>query len=64
MVTKALCKSWKSFLVSVKDYTIHPEKYLGKPKIPAYKKKDGRFVCTLTNMQTKVKDGYLYFAFK
>ena len=37
MVTKALCKSWKSFLVSVKDYTIHPEKYLGKPKIPAYK---------------------------
>lgn len=64
MVTKSLCKSWKSFLVAVKDYTIHPEKYLGKPKIPAYKKKDGRFVCTLTNMQTKVKDGYLYFAFK
>lgn len=64
MVTKALCKSWKSFLVAVKDYTIHPEKYFAKPKIPAYKKKDGRFVCTLTNMQTKIKDGYLYFAFK
>lgn len=64
MVTKALCKSWKSFLVSVKDYTIHPEKYFAKPKIPAYKKKDGRFICTLTNVQTKVKNGYLYFAFK
>lgn len=64
MVTKILCKSWKSFLVAVKDYTLHPEKYLGKPKIPAYKKKDGRFICTLTNMQTHIKDGYLYFAFK
>ena len=64
MVTKSLCKSWKSFLVTVKDYTVHPERYLGKPKIPAYKKKDGRFICTLTNMQTHIKNGYLYFAFK
>ena len=64
MVTKILCKSWKSFLVAVKDYTLHPEKYLGKPKIPNYKKKDGRFICTLTNIQTHIKDGYLYFAFK
>lgn len=64
MVTKSLCKSWKSFLVAVKDYTMHPKKYLGKPKIPAYKKKDGRFICTLTNMQTHIKDGYLYFSFK
>lgn len=64
MVTKSLCKSWKSFLIAVKDYTVHPEKYLGKPKIPAYKKKDGRFICTLTNMQTRIKDNYLYFSFK
>ena len=64
MVTKILCKSWKSFLVAVKDYTLHPVKYLGKPKIPNYKKKDGRFICTLTNIQTHIKDGYLYFAFK
>ena len=64
MVTKSLCKSWKSFLIAVKDYTEHPEKYFAKPKIPVYKKKDGRFICTLTNMQTHIKDGYLYFAFK
>lgn len=64
MVTKLLCKSWKSFLVAIKDYTVHPEKYLGKPKIPAYKKKNGRFICTLTNMQSHIKNGYLYFSFK
>lgn len=64
MVTKMLCKSWKSFLVSVKDYSINPKKYLGKPRIPSYKKKDGRYTCVLTNMQSQIKDGYLYFAFK
>lgn len=64
MVTKILCKNWKSFLVAVKDYTINPSKYFAKPKIPKYLKKDGRFVCTLTNMQTHIKDGYLYFSFK
>lgn len=64
MVTKILCKNWKSFLVSVTDYTKHPNKYFAKPKIPKYLKKNGRFVCTLTNWQTQIHDGYLYFAFK
>lgn len=64
MVTKILCKNWKSFLVAVADYTKNPSKYLGKPKIPKYLKKNGRFVCTLTNWQTQIHDGYLYFAFK
>lgn len=64
MVTKILCKNWKSFLVAVKDYTKNPDKYFAKPKIPKYLKKDGRFVCTLTNWQTQIHDGYLYFAFK
>lgn len=64
MVTKILCKNWKSFLVSVKDYTKNPSKYFAKPRIPKYLKKDGRFVCTLTNWQTQIQNGYLYFAFK
>jgi putative transposase len=64
MVTKMLCKSWKSFLVAVKDYSCNPNKYLGKPRIPSYKDKNGRYTCTLTNMQSQIFDGYLYFAFK
>lgn len=64
MITKILCKNWKSFLIAVKDYTKNPDKYFAKPKIPKYLKKDGRFVCTLTNLQTQIHDGYLYFAFK
>lgn len=61
---KMLCRDWKSFLVAVKDYSKSPNKYLGKPKLPKYKKKDGRHICVLTNMQSQIKDGHLFFAFK
>ena len=61
---KMLDKAWKSFFVSIKDYWKNPSKYLGKPHLPNYKDKDGRYVCVLTNWQSQIKDGYLYFAFK
>jgi putative transposase len=64
MILRRLDKSWKSFFTAIKDYSKHPDKYLGKPKIPKYKKKDGRFILELTNMQTHIKNGYLYFAWK
>lgn len=64
MTLKMLEKSWKSFFIAIKDYSKNPSKYLGKPKLPKYKKKDGRHICVLTNMQSQIKDGYLYFAFK
>ena len=60
---KLLCKSWKSFLVSVKDYYKNPSKYFAKPKLPRYKDKNGRHICIMTNMQTHLYYGYLYFAF-
>jgi putative transposase len=63
MTLRVLDKAWKSFLVAVKDYSKNPSKYLGKPKMPSYKKKDGRFSFIMTNMQTHIYDGYLYFAF-
>lgn len=63
MTLKVLDKAWKSFLVSVKDYHKNPSKYLGKPKLPSYKKKDGRHVFIMTNWQTQIKEEYLYFAF-
>jgi len=58
---QVLDRSWKSFFVTIKDWSKHPEKYLGKPKIPKYKKKDGRFTWFLKNNQTWIKDGYLGF---
>ena len=60
---KLLCRDWKSFMVGLKDYTKNPSKYLGRPKLPRYKDKQGRHICVLTNMQSQIQNGYLYFAF-
>lgn len=65
MTLKVLEQNWKSFFVAIKDWSKHPEKYLGRPKLPGYLDKDkGRFVWILTNVQSKIIDGYLKFSFK
>lgn len=65
MTLKILEQNWKSFFVAIKDWSKHPEKYLGKPKLPNYLDKEkGRFVWVLTNVQSKITDGYLKFSFK
>lgn len=61
---KILERNWKSFFAAIKDWSKNPNKYLGRPKLPNYLDKNGQLVCMMTNMQTQIKDGYLYFAFK
>lgn len=61
---RILDKTWKAFFVSVKDWSKHPEKYLGKPKLPRYKAKDGRFVLSLDSNKVKLIDGWIHFAWK
>lgn len=58
---KLLDENWKSFFKSIKDWSKHPEKYLGKPKLPKYKKKKGRNILILTNCNCKIKEGYIKF---
>lgn len=54
-------KNWKSFFKSIKDYKKNPDKYLGRPGLPKYKKKNGRSVAVFTNQQCRIKDGYIQF---
>lgn len=61
---RILDKNWKSFFKAIKDWKKNPNKYLGRPKIPKYKDKDGRFVLSLDSNKVKLKDGYVYFAWK
>jgi len=61
---QVLDRNWKSFFEGIKDWSKHPHKYLGKPNIPNYKKKDGRFPWFLKNNQTYFKEGKLYFRLK
>lgn len=57
-------KNWKSFFVAIKDWSKNPTKYLGKPKLPKYLKKDGRQVFILKNIQCSLKDGMFRISFK
>lgn len=50
--------------MAIKDYSKYPNKYLGKPKIPKYKKKNGRCLAELKNIQFRIESGYLIFSLK
>ena len=58
---RVLDTNWKSFFKSIKDWKNNKDKYLGRPKLPKYKDKNGRCVLTLTNQEVKLKDGILQF---
>lgn len=60
-VIKLLYKNWKAFFAATKEYGKHPEKFLGKPKLPKYKEKDGKNIVVFTNQQCSLKDGYIHF---
>lgn len=49
----------------IKDWSSHPQKYSGKPRLPNYLKKDGRFVLGITNNKFVIQeDGYIRFSWK
>ena len=60
-VLKQLNQNWQSFFKSIKDFAKHPDKYKGKPKLPKYLDKNGRYLLILTNQNCKIKDGYITF---
>ena len=60
-ILRLLDKNWKAFMVSIKDWSKNKEKYLGRPKLPNYLKKNGYYVLILTNQNCKLKDGKIHF---
>lgn len=58
---KLLDKNWKSFFKATKEYSKHPDKYTGRPKLPNYLKKDARNILIFTNQNCKLKNGYIHF---
>ena len=41
-ILRLLDKNWKAFMVSIKDWSKHKEKYTGRPKLPKYLKKNSQ----------------------
>ena len=60
-VLRLLDENWKSFFKAIKDWKIHPEKYLGRPKLPKYLKKNGQFVLPLTNQESRLVEDTIHF---
>ena len=60
-VLMSLDKSWKGFFRALKEWKKHPNKFFKKPNSPKYKKKNGEYILIFTNLQCKLKDGFLKF---
>lgn len=60
-ILRLLDKNWKSFFASIKDWKKHPGKYPGRPKLPKYLKKEGRYLLILTNQNCRLKDDMIHF---
>ena len=58
---RLLDANWKSFFKCIKDWSKNKDKYLGRPKLPKYKPKDGQMVVFVTNQQVKQKGDLLTF---
>ena len=58
---KLLDKSWKGYFMAFKAWLVQPEDFLGKPKPPKYKAKNGEHILVFTNQQCKIVDGILKF---
>ena len=60
-ILRLLDKSWTSFFRAIKEWKIHPDKFLSKPNPPHYKKKNGEHILVFTGGQCKIRDGILKF---
>ena len=59
-VLRLLDKNWQSFFAAIKDWKIHKDKYLGRPKLPKYKK-NGLYVLPLTNQNCHLRGETIHF---
>lgn len=60
-VLKLLDQNYLSFFKSIQDWSENKDKYKGKPKLPKYKNKNGRYIVILTNQQAKLKNDLIKF---
>ena len=58
-IIKNLFKNVKSWQKARKEYAKNPSKFLGRPKLPKYKKETS--ICFFTNQQIKIKNGFVHF---
>ena len=58
-VLKQVDQNFKSFFNSIKNWKENPAKYQGRPKLPHYKRKNGRNLVYFTSLQCRLKNGFV-----
>lgn len=58
-ILKLIDKNWKSYFTAIKGWKKDSSKFLGMPKPPKYKKKNGENIIIFTNQQCKIKNGII-----
>lgn len=58
-VLRLLENNWKTFFQAIKEWNIHPKKFLGRPKPPRYRVKTGENLLVFTSQQVRRRKGHL-----
>ena len=58
---KLVIQNWASFFAARREYRRDPAQFLGCPRPPYYKARDGECVAIFTNQNTRLKGGYIHF---
>jgi putative transposase len=55
-VLRSLDKAWQSFFAAIEEWREHPDKFLGRPRLPGYKdKQKGRYLLVYTTQAVSKK---------
>jgi putative transposase len=60
-ILRLLDKNWKSFFCALKEYEKNPKKFLSRPQIPKYLKKNGRYNWVIPNNSCYFENDELKF---
>ncbi len=58
-VLKQVDRNFKSFFKAIKTWKKEPSKFQGMPRLPHYKRKNGRNLVYFTSLQCRLKDGFV-----
>src|SRR5207245_18379 len=56
-VLRLLDKNWQGFFAAIKEWRIHPEKFLGRPALPKYKDKQSGRTILISDLQALSRKG-------
>ncbi len=60
-ILRLVTKNWKSYWKAIKEYSKDKSKFLGRPKMPNYKRTNGESIAIFTNQNSWIKNGQIQF---